>query len=212
MKRVIKIIFLMSVLLFFSFNAYAIEMVINVKGTVINNTSDDLGWGGEPFAILYTIDSDKSPYFSDIDDTIVGNFFSVDAYYPDSVDFTVGGANQSIGEARLQFVKFESYGKDFVDVQVANSTNDWFLYVSLELSYCNLGSPSIPASTLFNLDDGSIGTASILAGPFGFPTGTLYNLSVTDFKSNPVPEPTTMLLFGAGLVGLAGFGRKKFKK
>jgi hypothetical protein len=30
--------------------------------------------------------------------------------------------------------------------------------------------------------------------------------------NNPVPEPTTMLLFGAGLVGLAGFGRKKFKK
>jgi hypothetical protein len=28
----------------------------------------------------------------------------------------------------------------------------------------------------------------------------------------PVPEPATMLLFGAGLVSLAGFGRKKFKK
>ncbi|MCJ7538667.1 MAG: PEP-CTERM sorting domain-containing protein [Desulfobacterales bacterium] len=27
-----------------------------------------------------------------------------------------------------------------------------------------------------------------------------------------IPEPTTMLLLGAGLVGLAGFGRKKFKK
>ena len=28
----------------------------------------------------------------------------------------------------------------------------------------------------------------------------------------PIPEPTTLFLFGSGLIGLAGFGRKKFFK
>lgn len=52
---------------------------------------------------------------------------------------------------------------------------------------------------------GQIFVADIMSGQTG-------NTGLVDVSSSPVPEPTTMALFGAGLIGLAGFGRKRIKK
>ncbi|MBN1932467.1 MAG: PEP-CTERM sorting domain-containing protein [Desulfobacterales bacterium] len=50
---------------------------------------------------------------------------------------------------------------------------------------------------------GSPGIASL--SPVGvFSSGSII--------ARPIPEPSTMLLLGFGLIGFAGFGRKKFKK
>ncbi len=46
------------------------------------------------------------------------------------------------------------------------------------------------------------------------PYGELWQGEVEDWKItvNPVPEPTTMLLFGTGLIGLAGIRKRKSKQ
>jgi hypothetical protein len=46
----------------------------------------------------------------------------------------------------------------------------------------------------------------------GYLNGQNHEYSVAGVDVAPVPEPATLLLLGTGLIGVAGFGRKKLKK
>ena len=56
----------------------------------------------------------------------------------------------------------------------------------------------------------SLGLANVILGDeYWNPLAAVLNTASVNVNSNPVPEPTTMLLFGIGLAGLAALRRKK---
>jgi hypothetical protein len=118
---------------------------------------------------------------------------------PNSLNFInmiIDGHNYTIGEVG---VSGNIIGGIVTGVNgVTGGTDDfWLVYDISNLT---------PLSFIYS----SLNTTGI------FPTGDLFNGSdFTKFivsESTPVPEPSTMMLLGSGLVGLVGYGRRRFKK
>ncbi len=104
-----------------------------------------------------------------------------------------------------------------------NNVSDFGIFNLIINDGNGFSNPYFNVSVTLTLSSGTWANASevltgnnegyIIAGHFGVP-GATGGYPVTGFAGNgpPIPEPATMLLLGSGLLGLAGFARRRFKK
>ncbi len=106
---------------------------------------------------------------------------------------------------------------DTYRVQYSSNNTDWTVLFDLNSSIGEVNWGMDTMATLsghseyqWQIDFSSVTAQYLRISAIG---GDRY-YSVGEFQvdGTPVPEPATMLLFGLGIIGLAGVGRKKLKK
>ena len=147
--------------------------------------------------------------------TGVGPDISDQQYMPGDIALDLGGGyNYGIDIDTKRLCGVSAWNG--VSISSYSSSNPWAIQTGAPIGNTNLvysptainGHYVIEAS--FLLADLGLTPSDILGIHWTMGCGNdVLNLEA---DVNPVPEPATMLLLGAGLIGLAGLGRKKLRK
>jgi hypothetical protein len=161
----------------------------------------------------------KNPAPDNKQDTLLNVDYLLDEYYHPDIETVFMGKLEQDENSGLEFswdgLHFTLSGYEPIGTWTVTNTgaSDWMSPIWY----------SLKSSTEFGLFDSGISVLSALGGEATVAwqsiatndKGIFQGLSHVSFwteKVSPVPEPATMLLFGTGLVGLAGIFLKKKKK
>jgi hypothetical protein len=211
-----KLLVLFSILLLFTFLGISNATTVTWDGSTWNSDSGNYqtpeGW--TEIASVSPIDLEHSSFYewtlTDLDPSVT----QVDIVFHGIYNFIPGGNYLNVyikDRENVNISPWEVFGVDLDNSSL--NLPDWSSWTKIGGTWSDpVSNPSTVYDLVFTIEGDALN--NLLNGNT-FIIGIDPDCHFAGDKISvvaPVPEPTTMLLFGSGLIGLGAFGRRKFFK